>query len=1064
MSVTTTKFMQYSVLPGIWPRIKALLGSGLSFFASTLAVVYFNLGLLPANHPYLDGKNFGRFGIRHVVAVAGKNFVFSWKNIDKIILYFTILAGLTILVLQIVIIVFSLIFYAPAFASGTLLNSFSTTLGGAFSGGIGNIVSNFFSGAGIGSGWIVFSKTAAGTHQDIAFVVLDQVFGIMQKSGAGGTTGFFDSCISNLGVACTDINGNIIPSVTSFPTPLHLAMHEMLGFYTMGIAFISLIVILYYVVTIVGETITTGTPFGQRFNKAWFIPRLVMFFALLSPITFSGNNNGINVAQIITFSVAKFGSNFATNAWLVFLEGGIYQAANNSTTASSSTTSDYSSSFFGKGQDMLALPKIPELGSLVQYLYVVRMCMIAEKVVHGRDIIPYVVRPHSEDTASVVDLDGTTVQYNKMGNTTEDYLPYYDEGSESPVFFNKAVEFSRYQNVVLRFGHRNPPGGTENDPNDPPTAYNEEWGYVEPTCGELQFEITSLDPFVVGDSTRYGIQETYWWLVDDFMRGDVSFDDVTYCMLKSILPYSHDPTCIDESISGTPGEVDFSSSFAEISDDFGLTTDFGIGNANNKTQWLTLDVARASIEAINAINRMNLRGQESSWNKIDSVGSGTWPVRDDIFDDLDNDSYISSLFFSNEIKKRGWAGAALWYNRLASLNGLYAAAVQNVPRPFKYPMIMESIARQHQEKDSNGLYTTRFNPRLADGKMAYLPHAGDQYIAAALYNMFEFWNSSTVQETIFTRKSNNPIVDTINMILGTNGIYDIVENRGTYPLAMLSGLGKSMVDAAIRNLWVGVVGQGIGEVMDGFLGGIASVGSSFAFRFGMIGLGIGFILYYVLPILPFVYFFFAFGGWIKSIFEAVLAMPLWALAHINIEGNGLPGPWASNGYFLLFEIFLRPILIIGGYVFSISIFTALVNSLHDSYHIVVMAVSGFDMLGEINNLNSGSYDNLIATDPISYMRGPVDAIFYSVVYVIMVYMIGLSCFKLVDTIPNNIMRWMGVTVSSFQENTSDPAGQMTGKLFRATQITNIQLVGLINKAKGFSSASDDAATAALATM
>jgi len=674
--------------------------------------------------------------------------------------------------------------------------------------------------------------------------------------------------------------------------------------------------------------------------------------------------------------------------------------------------------------------------------------MFAEKIAHGIDIVPYVVRPHSEDITVVTNLDGSTITYDDMGGIGGaaydlDYLPYY-EGVGAPVDFYRAVEFSRYKDVVLRFGHYNPPGGIAGDPNDPPGAYDDEWGNVKPTCGELQFEVSSLDPYVVGSAADYGIQETYWWLVDDFLNVDVSFNETTYCMLQSIFPYSHDPTCIDDPVSGNPGEINYTSHGSV------LTTGFPLG-AENKTRWLSLPLARASIEAINAISRMNLVNQGVGWNSVTATGAGgaASSAREDLLGDVDSNTYISSLFMPNEVKERGWAGAALWYNQLAQLNGLYSAAIQNVPRPFKYPKIMEDIASQHQAQDENSMFTQRFNPRLANGDLAELSRPGDQYIAAAMYSVFEFWNGSAVQETVFTRKSNNPIIDTINMILGTQGIYDIVENRGTYPLAMLSGLGKSMVDAALRNLWVGVVGQGIGEVMDEYIGGLAKVGSSFAFRFGMIGLGIGFILYYVLPILPFVYFFFAFSGWIKSIFEAILAMPLWALAHINIEGEGLPGPWATNGYFLLFEILLRPFLIVGGFVFSITIFAALVNSVHDSYHLVVMVTSGYDMEGEMNNINVGALDDFTSAGSMSFMRGPIDEMFYSVIYVIMVYMIGLSCFKLVDTIPNNIMRWMGVTVSSFHENVGDPAGQMTGKLFRATQITNIQLVGLINKAQGF---------------
>ncbi len=63
-------------------------------------------------------------------------------------------------------------------------------------------------------------------------------------------------------------------------------------------------------------------------------------------------------------------------------------------------------------------------------------------------------------------------------------------------------------------------------------------------------------------------------------------------------------------------------------------------------------------------------------------------------------------------------------------------------------------------------------------------------------------------------------------------------------------------------------------------------------------------------------------------------------------------------------------------------------------------------------------------------------------------MIGLSCFKLVDAIPNHILRWMGATVSTFHEQAGDPAGEMTGKAFRSGQMANAQIMGFMARARG----------------
>lgn len=980
MAITKNDFVKYTILPGVLPRISGLFGSGFSFLASLIAVIYYNVGLLPAGHAYLRSENVGRYGIRHVIAEAGGNLVFERKHTDQIVLYFMILIGLALIAVQFVLLGLALL-ASPALA---------------------------------GTWYSVFIDTPTGhtSSQDMAFIVLDNVFGMMEGSGGTGSVGFYNSCISDLGTACLDIQGNIIPSPTSYPLPMHTALHSMLHFYTMGIAMISGVILTYFVVTIVGETVTTGTPFGQRLNRAWFVPRLIVFFALLAPISTTNNNAGINVAQLIVFSVAKFGSNMATNAWLQFNDAAI------------GTTSQ----FLGQSQSLLAEPNLPEIGGLTQFMHVVRLCIVAEKIANGIDVYPYFVRSHSDDTTAVLLHDGTTEAGGaaNMGGTTDDYLwmgfvPDFEE----------AVVFSRYKTVVLRFGHRNPPNTPPNPsgtigapadenilPNNKEGAYNE-WGYVQPTCGELHFDIVSLDEFVIGVD---GIQDEFYWEINDFFSSNVMADETVLCMAQSILPYGHNPGCVDQTYSAGL--------------QFAFTSD---------TKWVTAAAANANIKEFNATSELFLNQTYVDWSGRTALGGAT--VFDNVRAAYDTAAYTGSLLMPDRVRERGWAGAALWYNKIAELNGLIATAVKNVPRPYRYPMVMETIAAAHKANDTNWSYGDRFNPRLQNGQFAALLRPGDQYIAAALYSDYNFWRTSKVQETVHTRSSKNSIIDFINTVFGTNGLLNMVNNEGTHPLAMLSSAGKGIVDASIRNLFAGVVGQGVGEILsDDFFGPLADTAGEFLVQMSLITLSIGFMLYYVLPFMPFIYFFFAFGGWIKSIFEAVVAMPLWAIAHIKIDGEGLPGPWATNGYFLIFEIFLRPTLIIFGLLASISIFSALVATLHDVFHVVTFAATGFDMEKEISDTTI-----LSVGDSLDYWRSPVDELFYTVIYVMIVYMIGLSCFKLIDQIPNNIMRWMGVTVSTFHETAGDPAGELTGKMYRATQMTNAQITTSIARMKGQSS-------------
>jgi conjugal transfer/type IV secretion protein DotA/TraY len=330
-----------------------------------------------------------------------------------------------------------------------------------------------------------------------------------------------------------------------------------------------------------------------------------------------------------------------------------------------------------------------------------------------------------------------------------------------------------------------------------------------------------------------------------------------------------------------------------------------------------------------------------------------------------------------------------------------------------------------------------FDPALGGGAETRYPRWKDRMIAAVLYNAYHLWDVTGANKSQRTRTTNNAFIDGINAIFGTQGIFSMRENASIHPLAQLSALGKGMMDASIRNLAVGLAAGGASGLLTKYLGsgisGITSAAASFLFTMGKATIVMSFILYYLLPFMPFIYFFFAVSGWVKSIFEAIVAMPLWALSHISrLDGNGIPGPGANNGYFLLLEIFLRPILILFGLLASLSIFSACVIVLNDIFKLVTANLSGFNM--EAENTSVGPSE-------IAYYRGPLDQFFYTAIYVIMCYMMATGFFKLIDQIPNNILRWMGVSVSTFSEAAGDPAGQLSQSVYKGGSLAMGQFQG-----------------------
>ena len=162
-----------------------------------------------------------------------------------------------------------------------------------------------------------------------------------------------------------------------------------------------------------------------------------------------------------------------------------------------------------------------------------------------------------------------------------------------------------------------------------------------------------------------------------------------------------------------------------------------------------------------------------------------------------------------------------------------------------------------------------------------------------------------------------------------------------------------------------------------------------------------------------------------TIFEAMVGAPLWALAHLRLDGEGLPGDSAMNGYYLIFEIFLRPVLSVFGLVAAMIIFTAQVRVLHFIWPIVISNAAGIEEASAVATNSGPGFGTNTGVGRVEIPRGPVDQFFFTVIYTIIVYMMAIASFKLIDRIPDNILRFMGAGVSTFSDINADPTEGLT---------------------------------------
>lgn len=816
-------FFSYILLPGIIPQIKELTRGGFGFLALLIANVYQAVRILPPNHPYTKFENKGHFGIRQVITAAANNVQLDKKNIDQIIIFFAVFAGLIILALQLISFILLMI-SGDAWAQ-------AAPPGGMF--------------------------TTANPDTDVAFHMMREVFGIPDLFGS--TT----------------------------PTPFHKGLHVMLNFYNLAILLVAILVFIYYVFVVVGETAQTGTPFGQRFSHIYAPFRLVIAIGLLVPL-----NHGLNGAQYLTLNAAKIGSSFATTGWIQFND-----ALSNSNPLGAETAT------------LIAETKAPDSRGLVEFMAMVATCREAYKISPEPETITpfcYVPGPGGEDVIKTC---------------------------------GGATSLTTSKPVKMVFGAQAHPDHKES---------------IIPYCGSVVVPTTVSQQASGGNGDPGNLQKKYLEVVTKLWS--------------------------DQDL-----------------------TDLGMGFAWTYSPSYTCDTGEDQCEPDQARKEKIISDYKA---EIDGLVKAHY----------DNARTSADLKMQEETKKLGWGGAGIWYNRIAQINGAYVTATMNLPAGEKWPKIMEFVLEARKNSDGTFSGCKAFEPNLADNSAVQFPTGSiGQYYGRTFNAAYQYW-------TCDKKNVANFFLDSLSAVFGLQGLMSIRETTEdsagntvqVHPLAKLAALGKGLIDSAVRNMGFAMGTSFLGGmvgVLSPHLGASLDAASAMFVSIATIGLSIGFITYYILPFLPFIYFFFAVGGWVKSIFEAMVGAPLWALAHLRIDGDGLPGKMAMNGYFLIFEIFLRPILTIFGLLGGMAIFTALATMLNEVFDLVVLNTAQVDLTKEV-----GKFE---------FSRHIVDVFFFTTVYAVILYMMAVSSFKMINLVPNNILRWLGQSVSSFSDQTQDPTQGLT---------------------------------------
>lgn len=910
-NINAKSVLGYALLPGIIPRAKELGNSGFGYLAFLFAHVYQAVRILPVGHPYLNAANIGNFSVFQVMAAAANNLEISKRNIDQIIVFVALLVGIILMFLQFILIIFAL-FSTQAYAGGG---------GGA-------------------SGFTSMFETQY-PQTDVAFLMLDYVFGIPLGGGMGPSVGFFGSL-----------------AIPTGPTPFHMGLHALFNFYNFLLLLIAVVIFLYYVIVVVIETAQTGVPFGHRFAKIYAPIRLIIAIGLLVPL-----NYGFNGAQYITLYAASMGSSFATNGWILY-----NRALTNPLGINNNA--------------LVARPRAPADDELLYFSSVYHACREMYKIWSPREYM----NPNQ----------GTEIKpYVVVNGRAEEFESYdYEQAKKDFGVDDMEVVLGEYDAAV----HSKFAGG------------------VRPYCGKLTVSLSNNNPVFVATGGPAGAPPA--------TMGVRAIEKMYYERVRLLLTTA--------GIAGSNKFVAFGERAAHS---------FVSSQVARDTCWRSGDLGDAGSP-----------GCDDKWDPPSDIFQQTISAfrteREGLLSTYYTD-YLSSLNMklSGELEKRGWGGAGIWFNNIADINGTYTSAIYAVPTIRAYPEVMEYVKKKLQEKNKKIATCDIFTPNLSDAQKVVFAKTSEADIANALNQAYKYFACEKQNQEAggsaptggapaspaplggsIRTMTGNVFVDAIQYIFGLNGLFDLAESSQAdpttgqprvHPLAQLTTIGKSLVENSIRSMAMAIgasFGGGLLSAMGSHLGAALNSLSGMFVGIATIGLTAGFVLYYILPFLPFIYFFFAVGAWVKSIFEAMVGVPLCALAHLKIDGPGLSGEAGKAGYLLIFEIFLRPIAILFGLIGGMATFSAMAVALNVLFELAVVNTAGSP---------ETSTATITMSELQSLRRGTIDMFFFTIMYAILLYMMGTASFKMIDSIPKYFMRWLGGGVSTFDDNKGDPAGNLT---------------------------------------
>ena len=340
----------------------------------------------------------------------------------------------------------------------------------------------------------------------------------------------------------------------------------------------------------------------------------------------------------------------------------------------------------------------------------------------------------------------------------------------------------------------------------------------------------------------------------------------------------------------------------------------------------------------------------------------------------------------------GWIGAGTWYITLARLNNRLSSVIEAKPETDG-PQLSASPEDLFEEAGGRATGRSWFGlgSYVSEDDMAGMAVSEEMFRTLESYDR-QFAESGAKLAALgypldaaTVAEINSDAADSIwdrvpraqAMLTNLHGIFLSALEPGNFaddPMIGLTSIGKYLITFAFALI-------GVSTLAGLATGGALSVGFMPIITV-MIGAGV--ILSFVLPIMPFIFWLLGVTGYCLVVVEAVIAINLFALSHMRMDGEGISGEAGRNGWLLILTLAFTPMLMVFGFIAGMVIFRVSDALLSAGFFYAVEGVIGGD-----------------------FTFGFVAIIGYAVLMALIYVVLLERSFSLITELPTRVVRWIG---------------------------------------------------------